>query len=134
MRILCWSISAIILFGWVIGKIYHPSNTNFPHHFFLFKYSLDILFINGAIVMFIWPFLISMGILGANYHEEDKLGKAKIFLVIYSLFFPGLMLVLIASLITKTANIPCIMIFILYCYGCLKNGYIYLIEKQKMGG
>lgn len=132
MRILCWAISAIILIGWAIGRILHPGNANFPHHFFLLKHSLDLLFINGALVMFVWPFLISKGILGANYNNESELGKAKIFLVLYGLFFPGLILVFISSLITKEAYIPSSLIFILYCYGCLKNGYIFLKERMAL--
>ena len=79
MRFLCWSISAIIIIGWATGKILHPGSGDFPHNFFLFKYSLDLLFINGAVVMFIWPFLISKGIVGANYHDEMSLGKQKYF-------------------------------------------------------
>lgn len=131
MRILCWSISTIIIIGWVICRILHPGNANFPHHFFLFKYSLDLLFINIAIVVFLWPFLISKGIIGANYHDENKFGKAKIFLILYGLFFPGLILVFISSLVTKEAYIPSSMLLILYCYAYLKNGYIYLKKNRR---
>ncbi len=129
MRILCWAISAIMLIGWAIAKILHPGKTIFPHHFFLFKYSLDILFINVPMTLFIWPFLISKGIIGANYHDENEFGKAKIYLVINSLIFPGLILVFISSLITKEAYIPFSMLFIYYCYGLVKNGYIYLKKR-----
>lgn len=131
MRIFSWVISAVILIGWSIGRILHPENATFPHSFFLFKHSLDILFINGALVMFNWPFLIEKGIIGPNYYDENEFGKAKMFLVLYGLFSPGFILVLISTYVTKTAYIPSSIIFVLYCYGYLKNLYIYSLNKER---
>ena len=83
--------------------------------------------------MFSWPFLIKKGIIGPNYSDEDEFGKAKMFLVLNGLYFPGLLLLLISTYVTKTAYVPSSIIFILYCYGCLKNFYTYAIKGGKMG-
>jgi len=129
MRILCWSMSALILTGWAIGRSLHPGNVNFPHPFFLFKYSLEILFISIAIVLFIWPILISKGVIGANYHTENEVGKAKIYLVLYGMIFPGLLLVFFSCLITNVDLIPISMLLVLFCYGYLKNVYIFIRKR-----
>jgi hypothetical protein len=123
-------MSAIFLIAWILGRILHPGNANFPHHFFLIKYSWDIVVINIVLVLFIWPFLISKGIIGENYLNENEFGKAKISLVIIGLVLPGLLLLFISSLITKVAYIPSGFMFIYFGYGCLKNGHIYFIKRK----
>lgn len=131
MRIFCWSITILILFGWAIGRILHPGNANFPHPFFLVKYSLDIFFVNLALVMFVWPFLINKGVIGANYHDEDELGRAKIFLVLNGMYSPSIILLFVSSFITREAFIPVSLIVLLYCYGYSKNCYVYFIKKGR---
>ncbi len=129
MRILCWSISLIILIGWSTARILHPENANFPHYYFLFKYAIDILFLNVSLAMFIWPFLIERGIIGADYRDENDFGKAKIFLVIYALIFPGIFLVFISAWLTREAHIPSSIILLMFLYGYLKNSYVYFRKR-----
>jgi hypothetical protein len=128
MRIFCWSISSIFLAGWAFGRIHHPGNADFPHDFILFRYALDILFVNIVMVFAIWPLLVEKKVIGSNYHEENKFGKSKIFLILNGLYFPGILLILISSWLTKTAHVPATLITILYSYGILKNGVILLRE------
>ncbi len=120
----------MIFIGWGIGRLLHPGNSAFPHHVFLLKHALDILFINISVAFFIWPFLISNGVVGANYHEENEIGKAKITLALGALVLPGLLLVFISAWITKEAVIPVTLIIILYGYAILKNSYIYFSKGQ----
>jgi len=80
--------------------------------------------------MFITPILIEKRIIGANYHEEDKFGKAKMFLVFYTIASPGLFLVFIASWLTGVGKIPFSLIMLLFCYGYLKNIYVFLFKKR----
>ena len=130
MRFFYWSISALILLLWAIGRILHPGNANFPHDFFLFKYSLNFLFVNVALVIFIWPFLISKGVLGANYHDEDEFGKAKVFLVLNGMYSPSLILVFISSFITNEAFVPIGLITLFFCYNYLENCYILFVKRK----
>ena len=131
MRILCWSISLITLIGWAIIRVLHPGNANFPHDFFLFKYAIDILLINISFVMFIWPFLIKRGVIGADYRTENSFGKAKISIVLYAILFPGLFLVFVSSWVTGEAYIPSTMIMLLFIYGYSKNSYLYFLKRRK---
>ena len=131
MRILCWSISLVTFIGWALARGRHPGNANFPHDFFLFKYAIDILFINFSFVMLLWPFLIEKGIIGADYRTESEFGKAKIFVVLYAILFPGLFLVFISSWATGVAYIPSTMIMLLFIYGYAKNSYLYFFKRRK---
>ena len=128
MRILCWSISVMIFIGWGIGRLLHPGNSAFPYH--VLKHALDIFFINISVAFFIWPFLISNGFVGENYHEENEIGKAKITLALSALVLPGLLLVFISAWITKIAVVPVTLITLLYAYAIMKNSYIYFGKGQ----
>lgn len=105
MRLFCWVISTVILVAWSFARILHPENANIPHSFFLFKYSLDILIVNIALIVFGWPFLIKKGIIGPKYSDEDEFGKAKIFLVLNGLYSPGLLLLLKIGDVPNNSNL-----------------------------
>ena len=129
MRLLFWSISLLTFVGWATGRILYPGNIDFPLHSFFLKYALDIFFLNFAVLMFIFPFLIENGVIGRNYHEEDEVGKAKYFLVSYTIILPGLTLVFLAALISGTINLPYCSIMILFWYSYIKNSYVYFVKR-----
>ncbi|MFZ2631127.1 MAG: hypothetical protein WA081_14700 [Desulfosalsimonadaceae bacterium] len=124
-------LSLLTLVGWSIARSLHPGNTYFPHHFFLIKYALDIFFINGAVSFLVMPFFINKGIIGADPREEDEFGKAKSFLIFYTILLPGLLLVFLATWLTRVGHIPFSLIMPLFCYGYLKNSYIFLKKRKK---
>jgi len=126
MRFLFWSMSLLILIGWGSARILHPGNMDFPHHFFLLKYAGDIAFFNFAILMFISPFLIQKRVISSNYHGENKIGQAKTILVIYTILFPGIILLCIAGILAGIVPFAVILILFLYMY--LKNAYIFFKE------
>jgi len=128
MKFLCWSISLLALIAWGTARILHPGNMDFPHHFFLLKYAIDIAFLNFAILMFIYPFLMKKGLVSVNFHDENEVGKARSILVIYSIILPGMALVCVAGFLAKI--VPFVLIMILFGYVYLKNSYIIFVKNR----
>jgi len=129
MRIICWMISLSIVIVWLVGNALHPDNILFPHNNFFLRNAIHIFFLNAALLMFALPFLMEKRIIGNNYHKEDDLGKAKMFLIFYTIAFPGLFLIFIASWITGVGKIPYALMMLLFCYGYLKNSYIFIKKR-----
>ncbi len=130
LRLASWSISLLIVIVWIMAAIKNPDSGRFPHHFFLIKYALDILFVNGAILFFVMPILMENAIINSNLHEEDEFAKAKSFLVVSTIISPGFLLVFIATWLTKEGHIPFSLIFLYFFCGYLKNSYVYYINKR----
>ena len=128
MRFLFWSISLLAIILWAAARMLHPGNMDFPHHFFLLKYAGDIICLNFAILMFVSPFLIDKGLISANYHDENEVGRARTILVIYSIMLPGMVLLSVASILAKI--VPLVLIIILFGYVYLKNMYVFFIKKS----
>jgi len=129
MKFICWIISLLALISWGAARTLHPGNMDFPHHFFLLKYAFDIAFLNFAILMFVYPFLLSSGVITSNYHDENEFGKAKTILVIYTIMLPGMTLISVAGLLAKMT--PAVLIMILFGYMYLKNSYIFFLKKRE---
>jgi hypothetical protein len=133
MRLFFWLISALVIIGWAVSRFLHPNGMNFPYDFFLFKYAGDIFFLNSAVLFFIIPVLMEKGIIGKDYHVESDFGKAKFFMVVYTIVLPGLVIVFSAAFFSGIRNLPFISIVILFCYSYLKNCYVYF-SKRTTGG
>ncbi len=128
MKLICWTIALLALISWGTSRILHPGNMDFPHHFFLLKYAGDIAFLNFAILMFSYPFLMAKGFISVNYHDENEVGKAKTILVIYTIMLPGVVLICVAGIFSKI--IPFAIILALFGYVYLKNSYIFFVKKS----
>jgi len=131
IRNLFWILSFLCVAPWGIGRILHPEACIFHHDFFLIKYALDLLIVNLAIVLFIWPFFIDKGIAEPDYNNAGPYEQTKMYLIAYGLLSPSIFLLFIAAVITREALPPVSLLIFFYNYVYIKKIVFFCRHKNK---
>ncbi len=112
----------------------NPNACIFQHKLFFIKYALDLFIVNLSLVLFVWPFLISKGIVKSNYNNEGIFEQTKMYLVAYGLLAPGIFLFFIAAVTTQEALPPASLLLFFYSYVYVKKLVFFCRYKKQQGG
>ena len=127
-----WSMGSAFLICWVYIGITRPTSALFYHDRLFIKYAFFIIAFNIVILLFIYPILVDKKIISADYHKENKLGKAKNNFIVISILLPGLICFWSGVFFASNVNTPLKWLMFLACFFVyLKSIYYLFLRKKK---
>ncbi len=104
IRTVCWLSAIFIIVCWVIGTTRHPGNANIVSDIFIIKYAIHIFIYNSCLLLIVFPFLVEFGVVGSNYHHDDKITKSKTDFIVLTISLPGVVSLFIAIFTSLNIN------------------------------